>query len=250
MNTSTGAFFIIVGRRGTGDERSLRLSGAEILGLAWTLGIGDVASLGVLGMGMFALLGGVAGSDGGGVDSPCIGVDLVAPDGLVNALSLFSLSSFVRTPDLGVSMGSTRFLLGAKTGAGLTVGSMGVRTAAFRRSSMIMLGTKGIVLLVGSDLEFISLGVQIPGRFAGWKWAIAFASFRNRSSLLLLALTLTGTSASGSFILHPRFLSTGGIVPLSFISGILARLMTGPLLFMPSGTFTPFSSTSLSLRSA
>ena len=141
MNTSTGAFFIIGGRPGAGDERSLRLSGAETLGLAWTFGMGGMTSLGALGMGIFALLGGVAGFDGGGVDSPCVGVDLVALDGLVNALSLFSLSSFVRTPDLGVSIGSTRFLLGAKTGAGLTVGSMGVWTAAFRRSSRIMLGT-------------------------------------------------------------------------------------------------------------
>lgn len=145
----------------------MRLNGAETLGLAWTLGTGDVASLGAVGMGVFALPGDIAGSDNGGVESPCVRVNLVALDGLVNALSLFSLSSFVRTPELDVSLCSTRFLLGAKTGAGLIEGSMGVGIAAFRRSSMSMRGA-------------VVIGAKFPGRPAGfWKWPIAFASFRN-----------------------------------------------------------------------
>ena len=135
--------------------------------MVWTFGTGDEASLDAVGMGVIALPGDVAGSDGGGVDSPCVRVNLVAFDGLVNALSLFSLSSFVRTPELGVSLCSTRFLLGANIGAGLTEGSIGVGIAALRRSSMSMRGA-------------VVIGAKFAGRPAGfWKWPIAFASFRN-----------------------------------------------------------------------
>lgn len=132
-------------------------------------------------------------------------------DGLVNALSLFSLSSFVMVPGLVVSLCSTRFLLGAKITAGLTEGSMAVGVAAFRCSSISMRGAVVIVLLVVAGLNLMSIGAKIPGRRAGfWKWPIALASFRNWFSFPFL---LTQGLASPSFL---RVLSPGGgFVPLS-----------------------------------
>ena len=124
--------------------------------------------------------------DTGGIDFSCVGVDLLALDGLVNALSLFSLSSFVSSPGWVASSCSTRFLLGAKIVAGLTEGSIAAGAAAFLCSSMSMRGAVVIVLLVGAGLLFIGMGAKIPGRPADfWKWLIAFASFRNLSSLPL-----------------------------------------------------------------
>lgn len=150
--------------------------------MACTCGTADVASLGPLVEGIVGLRrgGDVGEFDTSEVDASWLGVGLLAPDGLVNALSLFSLSSLVRTPGWDVSSCSTRFLLGAKTVAGLTEGSRMIGTAAFRCSSMSMRGALIIVLFVDAGLNFISLGAKIPGRPAGcWKWPIALASFRN-----------------------------------------------------------------------
>ena len=228
MNTSTGAFFFkgIAARmppllglevfaleirgQGVGEARSSRFSGEERLGLACTFDTGDMAGLDVKGVDLRSG-GDVAEFDTGGVDATLLGVVLMTLDGLVNALSLFSLSSFVMGPGLVVSLCSTRFLLGAKITAGLTEGSMAVGVAAFRCSSISMRGAVVIVLLVVAGLNLMSIGAKIPGRRAGfWKWPIALASFRNWFSFPFL---LTQALASPSFL---RVLSPGGgFVPLS-----------------------------------
>ena len=148
----------------------MRFSGDEKQGVTPTFDTGDVASLGAVGEGILALWRGgeVADSDTGGVDASCVGVELLFLDGLVNALSLFSLSSLDRTPGWSFSSCSTRFLLGAKIRAGLTEGSKAVGTAAFRCCSMSMRGAVMIVLLVDAGFNFMSLGAQIPGRLAGF----------------------------------------------------------------------------------
>ena len=118
------------------------------------------------------------GSDG--ITASRFEVDLLALDGLVKALSRFSLSSVVITPGCDVSSGFTRFFLGVKITAGLTEGSRTVGTAALRCCSTSMRGAVLIVPLVVARLDFISMGAKIPGRLAGfWKCPIALASFRN-----------------------------------------------------------------------
>ena len=192
MNTSTGAFFFkgIAARmppllglevfaleirgRGVGEARFSRFSDEEKLGVACIFDTGDVAGLDMEGVDLRS------GGDVAEVEASLSGVDLMTLDGLVNALSLFSLSSLVRVPGLDVSLCSTRFLLGAKITAGLTEGSMAVGTAAFRCSSISMRGAAVIVLLAVAGLNLMSIGAKIPGRPAGfWKWPIALASFRN-----------------------------------------------------------------------
>ena len=144
------------------------------MGVASTFDVGGVTSLDAVGEGLVALRrgGDIAASKTNWLEASCLEVALLTLDGLVNAFSRFSLSLF--------SSCSTRFLLGAKTTAGLTRGSCAVGTAAFRCSSMSMRGAAIIVLLAVIGLNVFPLGVKIPGRPAGfWKWPIAFASFLN-----------------------------------------------------------------------
>lgn len=150
--------------------------------MASVFGTGEVASLGALGEGVATLRSGGEIEDfgAGGVDVASLGVHLLTFDGLVKALSLFSLSSLVMTLGRDASLCSTRFLFGAKTTGGLREGSRTVGIAAFRCSSMSMRGATVIVLLVVTGLNPDLLGAKIPGRPAGfWKWPIALASFRN-----------------------------------------------------------------------
>ena len=217
MKISTGAFFFIcipagrvvpfiglqvfaLGTPGTrtGEARSLPFGGEEkVEEVASFFGKGGVASLTAGGGGTVALQGDdVAGFDSGEIEVGVawVGIEFLALEGFVKALSLFSLSSLVMTFGRGSSR-SSLFLLGAKTSAGLMEGSKAVGIAAFRWSSMSVRGAVRTIARVVVGFERLSIGAKIPGRVDFWKWLMALASFRNLSNLLLL---LTNALASPS----------------------------------------------------